>query len=110
MMTFPFNNAAKVQLPEAITWHDWRTQILTVRPLTPTLHYKKKKIEIFFFFISANKLKPCLEIDFQNRCWLSWLVVETHWQSETGRGRRMLESDVSELLVQGKQIWRTLFL
>lgn len=72
--------------------------------------WKNLEFYSFKFFISANKLKPCLEIDFQNRCWLSWLVVEMHWQSETVRGRRMLESDVSELLVQGKQIWRMLFL
>lgn len=32
-------------------------------------------------------------------------MVGTHWQSETERGRQMPGLDVSELLVEEKQIW-----
>lgn len=48
--------------------------------------------------------------DCQNHCWPFWLVVGTHWQSESVRGRQMQGLDVSELLVEGKQIliWKTL--
>lgn len=85
MMTFPFNNAAKVQLPEAITCHDWRAQILTVRPLTPTiLHLKKKKNSNFFFFLYL-RISSNLAWRSTSRTaagFLGW------WWRRTGRARR----------------------
>lgn len=50
-------------------------------------------------------LNSCLGTDCLNHCWLFWLVAETHWLSEMVRGRQMQGPDVSELLVEGTQIW-----
>lgn len=70
----------------------------------------------FFSFSShwCQHLNSCLGTDFPSRCWASWLVVETHWLSETVRGKQKLVLLVLELQAEGTQIWiwiwRTLFL
>lgn len=46
-----------------------------------------------------------METDCRNHCWPFWLVEETHWLSEMVREWQTQVLDVSELLVEEKQIW-----